>query len=104
MKSNDQKKGVNPVAAGIAGAAVAAAGMAAVALSDKDNRKKAEKILKDFKGKAENMRDKIMESMNKGMNSVDEVKEKEGMKVEETKKDIKKSVQTVKDKTEKAEK
>ena len=40
----DNKKGVNPAAVGLAGIVIgAAAGAAAVALSDKENRKKLEK-------------------------------------------------------------
>lgn len=41
-----EKKGLNPLATGVAGAIIgAAAAAAAVALSDEKNRKKAEKIL-----------------------------------------------------------
>ncbi len=43
------KKGLNPLATGVAGAIIgAAAAAAAVALSDEKNRKKAEKILTDM--------------------------------------------------------
>lgn len=43
------KKGLNPLATGVAGAIIgAAAAAAAVALSDEKNRKKAEKILADM--------------------------------------------------------
>ena len=43
------KKGVNPLASGVAGAVIgAAAAAAAIALSDEKNRKKAESILKDL--------------------------------------------------------
>jgi hypothetical protein len=46
--AND-KKGINPLATGVAGAIIgAAAAAAAVALSDEKNRKKAEKILDDM--------------------------------------------------------
>lgn len=46
--AND-KKGLNPLATGVAGAIIgAAAAAAAVALSDEKNRKKAEKILGDM--------------------------------------------------------
>lgn len=46
--AND-KKGVNPLATGVAGAIIgAAAAAAAVVLSDEKNRKKAESILKDL--------------------------------------------------------
>lgn len=46
--AND-KKGLNPLATGVAGAIIgAAAAAAAVALSDEKNRKKAEKILDEM--------------------------------------------------------
>ena len=46
----DQKKGVNPAAAGLVGAVVgAAAASAVIALSDKKTRKRMEKGLNDLK-------------------------------------------------------
>lgn len=46
---SDDKKAVNPLASGVAGAIIgAAAAAAAVALSDEKNRKKAEKVLSDM--------------------------------------------------------
>lgn len=43
---SDEKKGMNPLATGVAGAVIgAAAAAAAIALSDEKNRKKAEKVL-----------------------------------------------------------
>lgn len=46
---NQDKKGLNPLATGVAGAVIgAAAAAAAIALSDEKNRKKAEKILEDM--------------------------------------------------------
>jgi len=45
----NEKKGVNPLATGVAGAVIgAAAAAAAIALSGEKNRKKAEKILFDM--------------------------------------------------------
>lgn len=45
----DDKKGLSPLATGVAGAVIgAAAAAAAIALSDEKNRKKAEKILSDM--------------------------------------------------------
>ncbi len=42
----DEKKGLNPLATGVAGAVIgAAAAAAAIALADEKNRKKAEKVL-----------------------------------------------------------
>ena len=46
---SQDKKGLNPLATGVAGAIIgAAAGAAAVVLSDEKNRGKAEKILTDL--------------------------------------------------------
>lgn len=46
---SQDKKGVNPLATGVAGAIIgAAAAAAAVALSDEKNRHKAEKVLSDM--------------------------------------------------------
>lgn len=46
---SDDKKGVNSLATGVAGAVIgAAAAAAAIALSDEKNRKKAEKVLTDL--------------------------------------------------------
>jgi len=45
----DDKKGINALATGVAGAVIgAAATAAAIALSDEKNRKKAEKVLSDM--------------------------------------------------------
>ena len=45
----EDKKGVNPLATGVAGAVIgAAAAAAAIALSDEKNRKKAEQVLTDM--------------------------------------------------------
>ena len=47
--SENNKKGINPLASGVAGAVIgAAAAAAAIALSDEKNRKKAEKVLGDM--------------------------------------------------------
>ena len=57
-----EKKGVNPLASGVAGAIIgAAAAAAAVVLSDEKNRKKAEKILKDLQTQG----DKILKEISK---------------------------------------
>lgn len=46
---SENKKGVNPLATGVAGAVIgAAAAAAAIVLSDEKNRKKAESILEDL--------------------------------------------------------
>jgi|GEM_PF-3313967 hypothetical protein len=45
----DEKKGLNPLATGVAGAVIgAAAAAAAIALSDEKNRKKVEKTLESL--------------------------------------------------------
>jgi hypothetical protein len=69
MPENKKGRKMSPVKAGLAGTAIVAAGVAAVALSKKDNRRKAGKALKDLsvKGKkltmqAANGIDKIMKS------------------------------------------
>jgi hypothetical protein len=51
VKETKKKSKINPVAAGIAGTAMVAAGVAAVALSKKENRKKAGNALKDLRTK-----------------------------------------------------
>lgn len=52
--SNDDKKGINPAAAGIVGAAIGAAvAGAAIALSDKENRKKVGKKLTQIRNEGE---------------------------------------------------
>lgn len=51
---SDDKKGVSPIATGVAGAVIgAAAAAAAVMLADEKNRKKAEGILKDLQKKGD---------------------------------------------------
>lgn len=50
MTHQDDKKGISPKSAGIAGAVIGAAvGAAAVALADKENRKKVEKTVTEMK-------------------------------------------------------
>lgn len=59
---SNEKKGVNPLEAGVVGAIIgAAATAAAVVLSDEKNREKAEKILKDLQNKG----DKIIKEISK---------------------------------------
>lgn len=50
----DDKKGVSPIATGVAGAVIgAAAAAAAIVLADEKNRKKAENALKDLQKKGD---------------------------------------------------
>lgn len=52
----EDKKGVSPLATGVAGAVIgAAAAAAAIALSDEKNRKKAEKVLADLQKEGNNI-------------------------------------------------
>lgn len=58
----ENKKGVNPLASGVAGAVIgAAAAAAAIVLSDEKNRKKAESILKDLQKNG----DKVLKEITK---------------------------------------
>lgn len=58
----ENKKGVNPLASGVAGAVIgAAAAAAAIVLSDEKNRKKAESVLKDLQKNG----DKILKEITK---------------------------------------
>jgi carboxylesterase type B len=65
-KETKNKTKINPVAAGIAGTAMVAAGVAAVALSNKENRKKAGRVLKDLKSKG----NKLTKQAAKGIEKV----------------------------------
>lgn len=88
MNTNDTKnkenKGASPLAAGLTGAIIGAAGVAAVALSDEETRKKAQKKavqIKDDLKKWSNQ--KVKELQKKKV----ELQDKTEKKVEETKKD-----------------
>lgn len=71
--SND-KKGVNPLATGVAGAMIgAAAAAAAMFLSDEKNRKKAEKVLGDLQKQGDKV---LKEISNKAMEIKDAVSKK----------------------------
>ncbi len=74
-------KGVNPLATGIAGAIIgAAAGVAAMALSDEKNRKKAEKVLGDLEKEGAKVFQEIkrvaLELKEKGVKQSPEAKKK----------------------------
>lgn len=59
-KKIDKKKGINPMTAGVIGAAVTVvAGTAAAVLSQKENRKKAGKILNTLKKKGQEFSEKF---------------------------------------------
>jgi hypothetical protein len=55
-KNKKKSKGVNPVKVGVAGAAIVAAGAAAVVLSKKGNRQKAGKALKNIQKRGNSLR------------------------------------------------
>lgn len=82
------KKGVNPLATGVAGAIIgAAAAAAAIALSDEKNRKKAEGILKDLQKQG----NKVLKEVTKKAMELKEMGERKLAKTEkETKKEPKK--------------
>lgn len=54
-QNNKKRTKINPVKAGLAGTAIVAAGVAAVALSSKGNRKKAGKVLKNLQAKSKKL-------------------------------------------------
>lgn len=57
LKMGDSKKGINPAAAGLAGAVIgAAAGAAAVVLSQPENRKRLGKGVKELRNRGEELR------------------------------------------------
>ncbi len=75
------KKGVNPLATGIAGAVIgAAAAAAAVALTDEKNRKKAEKVLVDMQKEGTKVLEEItriaMDLKDRGSKVVEQVQTK----------------------------
>lgn len=79
----DDKKGINPLATGVAGAIIgAAAAAAAIALSDEKNRKKVEKVLEDLQKEGNKV---LKEVTNKAMEIRDMVG-KTSSKTEEPKK------------------
>ncbi len=67
------KKGVNPLATGVAGAVIgAAAAAAAIVLSDEKNREKVEKTLKDLQKNG----DKILKEITKRALELKEISNK----------------------------
>lgn len=80
--AND-KKGVSPLATGVAGAIIgAAAAAAAIALSDEKNRKKAEEILKNLQKDG----DKIIKEISKGALHLKDMGDRALSKAQEPKK------------------
>ncbi|HVF69601.1 MAG TPA: hypothetical protein VNA13_03480 [Xanthomonadales bacterium] len=67
MAENNKKKGISPLTVGIAGTAAVAAGVAAVALSNKNNRKKAGKMLKDIRSTGEDLTKRAAAGLDKAM-------------------------------------
>ncbi len=76
----EDKKSVNPLATGVAGAIIgAAAAAAAMVLSDEKNRKKAESILKDLQKHG----DKVLKEITKKAMDLKDLGEKAISKVKE---------------------
>lgn len=70
------KKNITPAAAGLAGAVVGAAvGAAAVALADKDNRKKVQQTVEEIKKMGEKQFSKIQHHTKKAANETKELAE-----------------------------
>lgn len=80
----DEKKGISPLATGVAGAVIgAAAAAAAIALSDEKNRKKAEKVL----GNLQKQGDAVLKEITK---KAMELKDMVGKNVSEARGEVKK--------------
>ncbi len=75
-EKKQNKSKLNPVTVGLAGTAAVAAGVAAIALSKKSNRKKAGKILKDIKIKGEDLTKKASKGLDKVLREEQKVREK----------------------------
>ena len=81
------KKGVSPLASGLAGAVIgAAAAAAAIVLSDEKNRKKAESTLKDMQKEG----DKVFKEITKKALELKDMGEKAISKAKEDKEESKK--------------
>ena len=104
MKDNNQKGGVNPVMAAVAGAVVGAgvAVAGAMVLEDKKNREKVKKVFTDVKNQAidyvEDMqkqirdkRDGIEEKITDGKNKVQKVTKSVKKSLDHAVKDVKKA-------------
>lgn len=80
----NEKKGISPLATGVAGAVIgAAAAAAAIALSDEKNRKKAEKVL----GNLQKQGDAVLKEITK---KAMELKDMVGKNVSEARGEVKK--------------
>lgn len=87
----EEKKGINPLTTGVAGAVIgAAAAAAAIALSDEKNRQKAEKILTDMQKEGNKIFKTIiqmaMELKDKGEKALSRAAEEEPKKLNNKKK------------------
>ncbi|HUQ85282.1 MAG TPA: hypothetical protein VM077_03060 [Candidatus Limnocylindrales bacterium] len=77
MAEKTKTKGrLSPLTVGIASTAAVAAGVAAVALSNKDNRKKAGKMLKDLKNKSGDLTKRASEGLDRVLKEEKNVREK----------------------------
>ena len=75
-QQDDQKGGINPVAAAVTGAVVGAvaAGIAGAAvLADNDNRKKVEKVIDEAKDNVADIKANVGEKIAEGQEKVDAV-------------------------------
>lgn len=72
---NNKKKGkLSPLTVGIASTAAVAAGVAAVALSSKENRKKAGKMLNDLKSKGADLTKRASDGLDKALKEEQKVR------------------------------
>jgi len=75
-KNTNKKSTINPIKVGLAGTAVVAAGVAAVALSKKSNRKKAGKALKSLQKRGGDLRKRASAGLDKVLKEEQKVREK----------------------------
>jgi hypothetical protein len=87
MANDEDKKGVNPVVASLAGAALGAAvGAGAIILSDKKNRKKLEEVLEGLKKQGFNVLDIVQREAETVKNKLDSGKAEKTKKQTKSKK------------------
>jgi uncharacterized membrane-anchored protein YhcB (DUF1043 family) len=73
---NDKKSGINPVAAAVTGAVIGAGAVVAgaIAMKDKNNQEKVEKVVNDTKEKFDQFRGKVKEVVEVAKEPMDETK------------------------------
>lgn len=102
-ENKSKKRKISPLTVGIAGTAVVAAGAAAVALSKKENRKKAGKVLKNMKAKGEDLTKRAAAGLDKALKEEQKVREK-AQKLSSKAKSVAAKVKSVKPKSKVASK